>query len=273
MSSRLFKFAAVSLLALAAASSPAFADYDAGSLAAKSGNLAEAFRQWDVSARLGEARSQRALGLMLRDGHGVLQDFVAAHMWLNLAASQGEGDAARERDVLARRMSAEQVAEAQKRALSFKPSAREAAVPKVSDETVAAAPVEDVTEAPIDQKTASVAAPAAAPAPSPLAGLWLDKKNGFVISIEPATQGGGFVIKEALVDDKFSFPGDVIGEFRTNEIGDGYKGRHIWGGARKGDARWSDDGTMLVNLIDARTIRVKYTDSKYPGGWTYEKIR
>jgi hypothetical protein len=30
---------------------------------------------------------------------------------------------------------------------------------------------------------------------------------------------------------------------------------------------------MQVSLLDARTIRVKYTDSKYQGGWTYEKIR
>jgi uncharacterized protein len=35
------------------------------------------------------------------DGNGVLQDYVLAHMWLNLAAAQGDKDAAKQRDELA----------------------------------------------------------------------------------------------------------------------------------------------------------------------------
>ncbi len=257
-------------LAVLSFAAPAFAEYEAGEIAAKGGNSAEAFRQWDVSAKLGEPRSQRALGLMFERGQGVLQDYVAAHMWLNLAAAQGDKAAAKERDALARQMSAEQVADAQKRALAFKPSAVSAAGTKIDNATVAAAPVEAVAEASLETK--KVDAQSAVSASSPLAGLWLDRRNGFVMSIEPSSEGG-FKMREALLDDKYSFQGDVIGEFRVNEIGDGYKGRHIWGGNRQGNARWSDEGAMQVSLLDARTLQVKYIDSKYQGGWTYEKIR
>jgi hypothetical protein len=259
--------AALLSLAALAISPPAFADFEAGQIASQDGNLTLAASQWETSARLGELRSQRALGLLLRDGRGVVQDYVAAHMWLNLAAAQGDAEAARERDALARRMSVEQVAEAQKRALAFKPNAPTDEAAKVDQATVAAAPVESVTEAPLDRKTAP-----ATPVSSPLAGLWMDKRNGFIMSIEPVL-GGSFVMKEALLDDKYNFPGDVIGEFRINEIGDGYAGRHIWGGKRKGDVRWSAEGAMLVSLNDARSIQVKYTDSKYSDGWLYEKIK
>jgi len=55
----------------------------------------------------------------------VPQDFVQAHMWYNLAASDLTGDdrelAAKNRDSLAEEMTSEQIAEAQRLAREWKP--------------------------------------------------------------------------------------------------------------------------------------------------------
>jgi hypothetical protein len=40
----------------------------------------------------GDARAQVNPGLMYDDGEGVLQDYVEAHMWFNLAASRSTGE-------------------------------------------------------------------------------------------------------------------------------------------------------------------------------------
>jgi uncharacterized protein len=54
-------------------------------------------------------------------GKGVPQDYVIAHMWLNLAAVDGDKDAAEGRDTLAAKMTPAQIAEAQKLAREWKP--------------------------------------------------------------------------------------------------------------------------------------------------------
>ena len=58
-------------------------------------------------------------------GHGVTQDYVEAHMWFNLAAAQQAGEERDGtvvlRDAVADRMTAEQVAEAQRRAREWTP--------------------------------------------------------------------------------------------------------------------------------------------------------
>ena len=43
-------------------------------------------------------------------------DMIAAHMWFNLAAARGNGDAARRRQEVAAEMSAAEIAEAQRQA-------------------------------------------------------------------------------------------------------------------------------------------------------------
>jgi TPR repeat protein len=62
---------------------------------------------------------------MYANGQGVPQDFVQAHVWLNLAASRVSGDDQREfaqiRDKVAGKMTAAQVAEAQRLAREWKP--------------------------------------------------------------------------------------------------------------------------------------------------------
>ena len=63
-------------------------------------------------------RTQEYLGLMYFNGRGVPQDDTQAYMWVNLAASRARGDDrkryARERDAVAKRMTPQQIANAQR---------------------------------------------------------------------------------------------------------------------------------------------------------------
>ena len=61
-----------------------------------------------------EPSSQYKLGSMYANGLGVPQDYVLAHMWFNLAAAMEYKYAATNRDMLAAKMTPEQIAEAQK---------------------------------------------------------------------------------------------------------------------------------------------------------------
>jgi len=60
--------------------------------------------------------SQYYLGLMYLTGLGVLQDFARAHMWLNIASSHGHKKARMHLEQLTQSMTADLIAEAQKRA-------------------------------------------------------------------------------------------------------------------------------------------------------------
>ena len=64
----------------------------------------------------GSSVCQYYLGVMYSSGMGVLQDFCKAHMWLNIASSQGHKKARKHLDTLTHNMTADQIAEAQKRA-------------------------------------------------------------------------------------------------------------------------------------------------------------
>ena len=90
----------------------------------------EAVKWYRKAAEQGYAPAQHNLGLMLWPQHGfghssVPQDYVQAHMWFNLAASQLTGkdrdDAVMSRDLLAKEMTREQILEAQRLAREWKP--------------------------------------------------------------------------------------------------------------------------------------------------------
>ena len=100
-----------------------WADYESGQFAWESGRPAEALVEWQTAADAGDRRAMMALGRLYLQGIGVLQNYVEAHKWFNLAASRGEMDAVAERDALAQKMTAEERAEAQKLALSWQPGA------------------------------------------------------------------------------------------------------------------------------------------------------
>jgi len=91
-------------------------DLNKGLKAAQSGDFATAMKEWRPLAEQGLAGAQNNLGLMYDKGTGVLQDTIAAHMWFNIAAANGNTKAAGDRDVAAGKLSSSGVEEAQKRA-------------------------------------------------------------------------------------------------------------------------------------------------------------
>ena len=86
--------------------------YDEGHGVAQ--NYAEAVRWYKLAAAQGLADAQFNLGHMYRNGHGVAQNFVQAHVWFNLAATKSDKDAVKERNNIAKKMTQQQIAEAQK---------------------------------------------------------------------------------------------------------------------------------------------------------------
>ena len=91
------------------------ADLQKGLDAANRGDFATALREWRPLAEQGDASAQNNLGFMYVYGKGVLQDYVRAHMWYNIAASSGKSkNASKNRDIVAKRMNSSQVETAQK---------------------------------------------------------------------------------------------------------------------------------------------------------------
>ena len=88
-------------------------------------NDAEAMSWYRKAAEQGYAAAQGILGVMYEKGEGVPQDYVQAHKWFNLAASRAIGEVAENsrlwRDKLADKMTASQVAEAQRLAREWQP--------------------------------------------------------------------------------------------------------------------------------------------------------
>ena len=80
----------------------------------------EAVKWYRLAAAQGNEFAQVNLGVMYANGTGVRQDFVRAHMWFNLAAAALSGDtrdtATKNRDRIASKMTAEQIATAQEMA-------------------------------------------------------------------------------------------------------------------------------------------------------------
>ena len=70
-----------------------------------------------------DPNGQVSLGDMYRDGRGVPQDYIQALRWYNLGAANGAQRGAALRDALAKQMTPDQIAEAQKLAQEWKPKA------------------------------------------------------------------------------------------------------------------------------------------------------
>lgn len=73
-----------------------------------------AVRWYTKAAEQGDENAQVNLGLMYDDGTGVPQDKVHAYMWFSIAAVNGDDDATKNRDRVAREMTPDQMAEAQR---------------------------------------------------------------------------------------------------------------------------------------------------------------
>ena len=91
------------------------ADLQKGLDAVNRGDFATALREWRPLAEQGDASAQNNLGFMYVYGKGVLQDYVRAHMWFNIAASSGGSkNSSKSRDNVAKKMTPSQVEKAQK---------------------------------------------------------------------------------------------------------------------------------------------------------------
>ncbi len=74
----------------------------------------EAAKWYHMAAKQGHAKAQNNLGVMYGTGQGVPTDDALAFMWFNLAAAQGFENAKKGRDIVAKRMAPDQIAEAQR---------------------------------------------------------------------------------------------------------------------------------------------------------------
>jgi TPR repeat protein len=79
-------------------------------------------RWYRLAAEQGDADAQYIVGVMYHNGEGVPQDYIVAHMWWNLSATKGNELARQNRDVVARDMTPDQIAEAQRLAREWKPT-------------------------------------------------------------------------------------------------------------------------------------------------------
>jgi TPR repeat protein len=89
-------------------------------------DYSEAASWYQKAAEHGNAEAQYNLGILYADGQGVPQDNVLAHMWFNLAAALLTASVPRDRavgnrDIVARKMSPEEIARAQELARVWKP--------------------------------------------------------------------------------------------------------------------------------------------------------
>lgn len=152
------------LLLLLLFSLPALAQdpFEQGMQAFEEQDYTTAAAQFETLARQGDPDAQYMLGRLYTRGNGVIQDFISAHMWFNLAAAGGHRRAIAARDTVAERMTAEQLASAQQAARRFREdqSLLPADVPvgnlnDIPPRTVRLSPEEPIPEAPppVDQAT------------------------------------------------------------------------------------------------------------------------
>ena len=76
----------------------------------------KAFEWYKVAASKGKdwgaGIAQNKLGEMYSIGDGRLQDYVMAHMWFNIASANGDEDGRKNRDAVAKNMTAEDISKA-----------------------------------------------------------------------------------------------------------------------------------------------------------------
>ena len=105
---------------LAAEQGNAYAQYNLGQMYRRGQGVpqdyAEAVKWYRLAAEQGDADAQGNLGVMYGTGKGVLQDNVLAHMWFNLGAANGNENGAKGRDLLAEKMTPQDISKAQKMA-------------------------------------------------------------------------------------------------------------------------------------------------------------
>jgi len=81
----------------------------------------EALHWCHLAADQGQGRAMYNLGLHYQKAQGVPRDLLQAHKWYNLASAAGYEDGAKMRDRIAKEMTQDQIAEAQRLAREWKP--------------------------------------------------------------------------------------------------------------------------------------------------------
>jgi TPR repeat protein len=86
--------------------------------------FAEALKGYQSYAEQGDPAAQFSLGVIYTGGaaRGVSKDLVLAHMWFDLAAERGDNAAAEARDDVAKQMTPDQIAKAQRMSREWKPT-------------------------------------------------------------------------------------------------------------------------------------------------------
>ena len=92
-------------------------EFQKGSDAFNIRDYATALEKWRAVAEQGLAEVQVNLALMYEKGEGVPQNYVLAHMWSSIAASNGNKTAADNIEIFEKKMSASQIQRAQKLAV------------------------------------------------------------------------------------------------------------------------------------------------------------
>jgi hypothetical protein len=80
----------------------------------------EAVKWFRLAAEQGFSDAQNNLGFMYYKGEGVVRNYVLAYKWFNLAAAASHEVASSNRDIVAGRMTSDQIAEAQTMTASFR---------------------------------------------------------------------------------------------------------------------------------------------------------
>lgn len=88
-------------------------DLKKGLKAYKRGDYATALKEWRPLAEAGHAGAQYNLGFNFVQGKGVAKDLVQAYFWFELAARQGKRIATQLRDGISKKMTPEQIRQAQ----------------------------------------------------------------------------------------------------------------------------------------------------------------
>lgn len=77
-------------------------------------DVTEAAKWWHKAADQHDRDAQTQLGFAYLLGDGAPRNFIYAYMWFNLAAAAGDQHAAKDRDSVAKYMSSDQIADAQR---------------------------------------------------------------------------------------------------------------------------------------------------------------
>lgn len=91
-------------------------DLEDGAAAIERQDYVTARRLVTPIAQRGDRDGQRILGFMYMYELGVPRDYFRAHMWWSLAATKGDSKSAEYRDIVAKLLTAEQIAESKKMA-------------------------------------------------------------------------------------------------------------------------------------------------------------